>query len=239
MATLTQYPNVGTSFDGYAQQSYGTTAWGTIRAAGGDGSGFGTATLLQTMNSSTTTNGWQFFRRIIIGFDTSSLGAGATVTGAVLSVVLISVGLNDFDDDVSIVRPQPASDSSGATGDYDSFDGLNSAMTKQAADKAVSGLTADSSTYTDFTLNSTGEGNVDVSGTTFFGIVAGHDADNDEPTWGSDESTSLTWAAAEETVSGDKRPKLVVTYTPAPITLAAVEVLDESPQAVPIGVVAY
>jgi len=157
--------------------------------------------------SSTTSNEWSYMRRVFVLFDTSTLGDSDSIDSATMELVVLSGGIIDnFTDSISMVTTNPVSATAIAVGDYSRI-----LAVKQAADLTVAGLTADSSTYNAFTLNSTGRGNISLDGITKFGIRTTAENDDDEPSWVSDKGTKVTFLSADH--SGSVKPKLVVTHT--------------------------
>jgi hypothetical protein len=222
MATATFHPDASTestSVDGQAGRAVTNSLWDDIHGGAGtqrdDDDPVNRANAAQDYGQ-TTTDRWDNFQRGFFLFDTSALGAGSTVTAATFEIVLTSKQ-DDFTDHACLVDVNPASNTAIAAADYQN----HISTTLQAANVNLSGMTADSSAYTAWTLNSTGLGNIAVAGITKFGLRVGIDvADSDPGGWvlHAQKRTALVWASSEETLSGDKKPKLVVTYTLPPFT---------------------
>jgi len=230
MATATFHPDSSaesTSVDGDAGRLVTNSLWNDIH--GGDGTRSDDDDATNRCNASqdygqTTTDRWDNFNRAFLVFDTSDLGAGATVTGATLSIVLTQKD-DDFSDYVRLVNHSlydSADKKSVAVYDYQRSEPNTTA---HATDRTVSSLTADSSTFNAWTLNATGRDYIKTGGITEFGLRVGIDiADSDPGGWvlHAQKQTLIVFASADETLSGDKRPKLVVTYTPPPFTPRAI-----------------
>lgn len=124
--------------------------------------------------------------RGVITFATGDTINGGTVnqttsTYVEVKLVSVSIGDNDGDDFISVIKPNLASTNDIVTGDFDSYDGLPSAMTEQNA----TGQRADASTTgaggtANIDLNATGVGNIAAAagGVTQFGLGEGHDIIN-------------------------------------------------------------
>jgi hypothetical protein len=183
--------------------------WSTLYNGAGTSADHTASTFFLNTNSTSTTNQFGSNFRDAVLFDTSALGSGATITDATLEVVVTSIVATLFADTVGVGTSDPASTSALVSSDY-----ANShwTSTRQATDIAVSSLTADSSTYNVFTLNATGKGNINKTGITKFGLRYGSDLDGTGPTWTNNNLNAVTFASAEETLPGDKRPRLVVTH---------------------------
>jgi hypothetical protein len=209
---LIEYGTVSTfypSLNGDVGKFGVSQTWSTLRNTTTSASGRpgGTAKSIE-VNASGSTNIFSHMSKIFTLFDTSDLPDSTTITDATLGLVAISGSItNDRADSLTMVATNPASDATLVTADFTAV-----TYTKQATDIALSGITADSSAFTSFTLNATGLSNIDVTGISKFGIVALKEFDNNS-TWVSGDSTSITFAMADTTLPGDKRPRLVVTYT--------------------------
>ena len=112
----------------------------------------------------------------------------------------------------ALCASNPGSNSNVANADYEAMRDLT---TEFSAQKGFGDYERDSSTYADFTLNSSGLAAIDKTGVTKLGMRIGFDIDDDAPTWGLHNRARVTYCTAEETVTGDKRPKLVVTHSSA------------------------
>lgn len=212
MTVSTFYPDghpESTSVDGIVTIEIGAGAdWSVIRATSTGGSATdGGSTFAIVIQCDAAENKWDLFRRGFFLFDTSALGAGATISSATFGLV-ITAKTDDFSDSISMVTTTPASNTELVVGDFNQI-----GTTKQATDLTLAGLTADSATFNSFTLNSTGLGNISLTGISKFGVRMTSDNDDSEPTYVQNDVGHIQVAAAEETLSGDKRPKLVVTYT--------------------------
>lgn len=146
-------------------------------------------------------------RRIFALYDTSALGASASISAGVMSSYVNSkVNLdNDGDDWINIVQSNPASNTNLVVGDYDQCGDAVSNPTEGATRIDIGSITT--SAYNDWTLNATGLGWISKTGITKLGMREGHDAINSAPA----SVNSITIRLAEDT-NGTPQ-KLVVTYT--------------------------
>lgn len=154
------------------------------------------------------------FRRMVkalYGFDTSSLGAGATVTACTFTVT--GSGRNDVTSTEEVILDSPgaapASATATTTTDYaaTNWDGVDQATAQIAIG---SWSTTGANTYT---CDSDGIATVSKTGISWFGLRQSSDFNNVAPTWstGADENVQGKYADAAGTATD---PTLVVTYTP-------------------------
>lgn len=143
--------------------------------------------------------------RSFILFDTSSLGASASISSATLSVYIPTkyTGANDGYDLLHLVQSTPASNTAIGTADYDQVGATHQSDTTPDITSISTGA------YTGFTLNSTGLGNIAKTGVSKYGIVEGHDYSQME----CGTSASGVQMSAAETAGTSQDPKLEVTYT--------------------------
>ena len=150
------------------------------------------------------------FRSFLL-FDTSNIPSGNVVTAATLHLVALQDSIaNAYSDSITVTLTNPASTSAIVVGDWDQAGGKVSQV-HQSADVAISSITANSSTYTVFTLNAAGRSNVSKTGISKFGIATVRDVDDQEPTWANDQHVQVNWASSNHSTSGI-RPYLTVTH---------------------------
>ncbi len=220
-ATLTVFPDPGkpgtTSVDG----DIGTNGMSTYAAARStadctdcSGSTLGTTENSCTKLASPCNQLSCSVIRFLLNFDTSALGAGATITAATLSVTPSLIARDDHADFVRVVTNGGASNNDYSTSDYGTF-----GTTAQSNDVNVSSMSA--GTYVDFTLNATGLSNINKTGITKFALRCGMDINNTAPTpadsdcaTNSADGTIVFYNSADTSGTGSD-PKLVITYTPA------------------------
>lgn len=208
MATVTLYPVAGANSpcDGTVLWSGSQTVFAVVR-------GQANATVSDVTNTSGTilllesgslSNDYDTLSRAVFNFDTSSLGAGAVVTSAVLSLYVTSKQ-NNMSQSVGVTSATPASTANLVNGDYLV---THYGSTRFATDKTITSVTT--SAYNDWTLNASGIAAINVTGVTTFAFRLSCDIDNAAPTWASGVQASIDGDFAD---NGANEPKLVVTYT--------------------------
>ena len=203
----TFYPDscpTSTSVDG---QAYETTdaVWATIRADAGDGSTNCAVAMEATIGSGAGGNAYDYFYRMIMLFDTSTLPAGATISSATFDFIANTIN-DQFAEagSIALLNSTPASNTALVNADYTQI-----GTTRQAADIALSTITVDGN-YDVWPLNATGLASIDTSGITKFGARQVSDLDDQEPTWSIYKyQTFSIWASQK----AGSEPRLVVTYT--------------------------
>jgi hypothetical protein len=206
-----------TSTDGFAQYANaGGGTWSTYRSASGSSAFPCTDSFrVQIHQHASLVDQYREMDRTIVLFDTSALPDDAIISNVDMGLVGITgTQVDDFTDSVAIVTSTPATNTDVVAGDY-----AQTGTTLQAPTKTIASFTADSSTLSTMTLNATGRGNVSLTGITKFGLRTERDRANNPPAWVSDNISKLNFASADTTLPGDKRPRLVVTYT-VPVTAA-------------------
>lgn len=206
VSTLIVYPDAHTetdTVDGYTEKAnanYTTATTGDATAVydSTDGS---VATGIQH----SLWSGTYYIRRPIVLFNTSDLGAGATITSATLSIYcVIDGGTGNADSDsINIVSSDPASNTSLAVGDHDSF-----------GTTSFGSITIPTSTseYKVITLNASGLAAISKTGITKFGLITGRDISDTAP-------TGLNQVIMYFSERGtDYRPKLTIEYTTSSAT---------------------
>jgi hypothetical protein len=218
MASLVARPdgNPETStFDGYASyDDAGDTTWAAVRgAANANTTNDSAVTMTAYLTNADAAGTWNGIARVICGFDTSSLGAGATITAATLQFRTSSGPIDELTQAVNISTiTAPASPTAIATGDYN--------VTKYGSTKlcdtdlALAGVVTD--TDYPFTLNASGLTAISKTGITWLALRIVTDITNTEPGTnpGGFLSSSITIHSAEAATEAH-RPVLTVTFTPA------------------------
>jgi hypothetical protein len=198
-----------TSVDGGVTEDT-DAAFSTLRADAGDAADSSGVENQVGIASATCAN-WDLFNRGIILFDTSALPDADIIDSATLDFVSTTAKIDDFSEKLSIVNSTPATNTNLVPGDYAQL-----GTTKQASDQALSSITTDNSTFTVTALSTTGKASITKTGVTKFGLRITGDNDNVEPSCTSNDTSRIKFASADENISGDKRPRLVVTHsTPA------------------------
>jgi len=203
------------SVDGWARGPESSQSWSTIRDASGNASNDDGTSLIVFLGYGIDggSNQWNRNFRVIIIFNTASIG-GDTISAAVLSAVGVSGSIVDqHSGSVSMCEGASSSSTSIANGDYESNKGKD--LVASAA--ALSGLTANGSSYTDFTLSSDGRDYITTDGVSKFSSQMEADRANSEPggmSAGTEKISRIDWAAAD-TSGTSADPKLVVTHASA------------------------
>lgn len=216
MTVSTFYPDGDpetNTVDGYVERDQGGEDWSDMRTAtAGDNVVDAGALLVVRIRTYTITNKWNTMARPFVLFDTSSIVDSDTIdSGGSTFEFVAKETLDQLSPAQSMALvglSSPASDTGLVAGDYD-----QTGSTRQASDITIASVTADESTYNAMTLNSTGDGNVNKAGITRFAMRIASELDDVEPTWASNQRAHIEFGSAEETLTGDKRPKLVVTHS--------------------------
>jgi len=222
MATLTVYPEPGTTVDGFVAWGGSEETFSNARSAAGTSNAYtNTSDIVPLIRTAATTDLWNLFRRGIFLFTTSALTGEAVISSAVFSVY-VNTKQDDFGGGaLSMVTSTPASNTTLDNADYG-----NLGTTKQATDVNIADITT--SAYNDWTLNATGIGNISLTAITKFGLRITADNDNSSPTWGADNQRQQTNITLSDNAGTTQDPKLVITYTlgggsgPSKLTLLGV-----------------
>lgn len=143
--------------------------------------------------------------RIIRGFvlvDTSSLGAGATVISATLSLYPAYTPDNNDSDSLGVYSSNPASNTALSTDDFEQV-GSTLYITSVPFGSISTGA------YLGLPLNATGVAAISTTGVTKFGLRTTRDVGNNTPTG----NNQAGFYSADQTGTSQD-PKLVITYTP-------------------------
>lgn len=214
MTVLTLFPDAHpetNSVDGRAWRTGVSLTWANIHDGAGTDFADDAATFTLAYISSTATSPeWDYLIRSIMLFYTAVLADGDIINSVTLEVVATLRATGIASQSINIVATTPASNTAVAPGDYQQ----PAAGVAQATAIAVADFTVDSATYNVFTLNATGRGNISKPGVSKFGARFVSDINNLAPSWVSATTTRIDVASAEEILVGDKRPRLVIDYTP-------------------------
>lgn len=209
MATLTVYPDSNpesSTVDGLVYKSSGGDfSWADIRnepaLAANDSA---TSDNILLIGTSSNSGQWKYLLRSYFLFDTSSLGAGATITAATFDFYANSKTEGIASQSIVLVGSTPASNTALTTNDYD-----QTGSTAYSSTKTVASVTT--SAYNSLTLNATGLAAIDKTGITKLACRCESDRANSEPTWASNTTTTINADYAE----GTNKPRLTITYTSA------------------------
>jgi hypothetical protein len=217
MSTLTFYPDANvesTSVDGDVQRSIpyptpGSDTLANIRAGDGTNNLDYVNVCVLNLSAYQYTDKYSILSRIITLYDTRSLPDDATISSATEEFCIENASFGDsFSDSLALVSSNPDSDTDLENDDYGRL-----GSTRLATDLTFAGFTHDSATFNAFTLNGDGLAAISKTGITKLGRRLVSDLDNSN-SWSSSPARTLARClSAEETVTGDKRPKLVVVFT--------------------------
>jgi hypothetical protein len=210
MPTLTFYSKA-TAEDGYAFTSSAATSFATLRAGGqptgdDDNDVFMYYAFLTSQASSNT---FSDLARGVVMFDTSSIGASATITSATLSVrgsgKVNTLGLSAADGALSLVAVSPSS-TTGLTGaDFNTFG------TTRLTDTDLSYSSFSTSGFNVFTLNAAGLANINKTGVSKFGFRFAVDTDNGTPNWVAERQAYFS-GRTNEYAGDSSAPVLTITF---------------------------
>lgn len=220
----TFYPTAGAvePMDGFARIDLAVAgaAWATARNSG-TGNFVSAAVASVRLRGGTTSNQWRTIDKGITLFDTSAL-TGDVVDSAIYSIYGTAANNTAAYGGLSVAIDQcsPASTSTGTAtdADADNWDGV------RQADTDITFASFNTSGYNDYTLNTTGEGNISLTGITKFGARSDVDLDNSEPTYATTES-DISFSMADE-AGTSQDPKLVVTHSTAPIVFSVSDTVN-------------
>lgn len=195
------------SVDGSAERFIASETFSTIRAGAGT-TGLATDIVFRIRINShdSATDRWQGMERAIITLDTDDL-SGQLVSSATFGIVIVDAS-DTYTDYLVLVNSTPASNTNIQASDYSQV-----GSTRQADDLAVGSLTANSDTYNNFALTSTGLASINTTGITRLGIRSKYDFDGSPPSWAQGK-TQVTVVSADSSIA-DREPLLTVTHSSA------------------------
>lgn len=208
--TFNPNPNPeSTSVDGYIFRSTAGESFSTMRSGAGTTADDSDTAIDLRLTAGVVLNQWTRNTRCPMLFDTSALTGGVYVTAATLKIAsnLGGTDVQSFTLNLTFVSSDPTSNTALATGDYAI---AKYGTTHLTDDILQSAFTADS--YKTFTLNSSGLGNISLTGISKFGLVFAEDIDNNPPSWSVGGDNRLPIYSAED--AGSLDPTLTVTYYP-------------------------
>ena len=196
----------GETTDGRVSREYEATWDSAHDTADGEASATN-----QEAISPNTFNNWSgkadviYLERCFLYFDTSGIGAGATVTAAVLSLFGKTTGSTDTGISVQL----GTQGATLGTTDYNNFSGTYFAL--------ITAGNFSHSAYNEFTLNAAGRSAIVVDGETKYCVREyDHDYLDSDPGSGVSWNYGEIFFAADEIEEAEQRPRLVVTYTSGP-----------------------
>ncbi len=213
----TVYPNYygeagATTMDTRNARALVSEAWATIVVGAGTHSWADTTSgEVARIDSDSSQDKWSRIYRSLFLFNTSGLGAGATVTGAIFSISTTGkadgIGITPT---LNIFSSNPGSNTVTAIADFQTIGST------PLCDTAItySGFSAG---YNALALNATGIALVSKTSITKFALrEATYDATGTPPTWASSKTSNFDGYYADQTGTIND-PKLVVTYTTSSI----------------------
>jgi YD repeat-containing protein len=206
--TLVAYPAEGANppADGEVTYHFQSLSWADLKNSSTGNDAYPNSGIREVKFGATGSGGtWGFISRLIVMFDTSSIGEG-TVSAATFS--LRGKEKNDWlgaSLAISVYSAAPASTSTIVAGDYGSFGSTPYAP-------SVSYTNWNTAGYNDFSFNATGRAAINGAGVTPLGVrEAIYDAGTSTPPWtGGMESGFVAYLVEYEGTTRD--PKLVVEY---------------------------
>lgn len=211
-STLTVYPDAGTgatTVDGTVEREpiIGEN-WATIRAGAGSAKNATQASgQFYRMIGSVTADTFGILDRSIYTFDTSPLGAGATISAATISFYGSSVRTDAASPTAQVVAATPAANNALANADYGQ-------LGSTAFSTAIAAGSWSTSAYNDFALNTNGKANISKTGVSGFGGIEGaYDLTGTDPGDLTNGGTDYANCYNADQAGTTNDPKLVVTYT--------------------------
>lgn len=197
--------------DGFASRALAVAGetWDTLRAGAGNFSSdtAGSGSFNDLLRAGTSPN-WSDMIRSAYLFDTSPITDTDAVDSAVFSLYVTAV-----EDGVTgsgaahVVASSPASDTAVVDSDYDLPGGWGSTSFGSIAYGSMS-----TDAYNDFTLNASGEANINLTGISKFGLRQSDELNDTDPTHpgsGVDDGIRANYADTADTTTD---PKLVVVH---------------------------
>lgn len=207
--TSTFYPDAdpeSSSVDGTVTYSANPTTWQEAHDAA-TGTSLNDTDANRFVGVQNANPQWNITRGLFF-YDTSPLGDTDTIDSATLSLysrIAPDDDDNDGNDFIAIVHSTSTSVTALVLGDYGKFGIIEQHDVGQRKDLTTMG----SGVYVDWTLNSTGVGNVSKTTLTRFGAREGHDLLNIAV----DPTFNTMYIAFAETAGTTQDPKLVVVHT--------------------------
>ena len=163
------------------------------------------------LGATTTSPNYVNLFRFVSLFDFSAIADTNTKDSATYELV-VSAKNDPFSPagSYSMIATTPASNTNLVAGDY-----ANVGTIKQAPDKTIASVTADSVTYNPWTLNAAGLTSLSLTTISKFGLCVTYDTDNAPPTWLSGAVVYLALIAADTAGIGTD-PKIVLIHSAAP-----------------------
>ncbi len=200
----------GDSCDGRVNYDGSSLSWANIRTASGvNGPTTGANEVCFRYISGASANNWDTMDRFLATYPTgATITSGATINSVTTSFVGVSkTDPNSNTPSACLVVSSPVLANNIEATDYN-----NVGTTEFATRIGYSSLTADSTTYVDFTENASGKASVATgTGTTKRAVRSSNDLDNSEPSASGVQATG--WNIKQSDAGGGVIPKMVIDWT--------------------------
>ena len=162
------------------------------------------------LTAGSTTDYWINAEHMIAMYLTTAVGTDVVSAGKQSLFFYVTDGINDLSATMSIGGANSfASNTSLSTGDWDA-----QTLTRYFDDETFADIITGGAAYYEFTMNAAGLSGVNGSGVSAYSMMTDAWMDDAEPTWGSGDSSRVTFWLAEDT--GDTRqPELELTHEAA------------------------
>jgi hypothetical protein len=210
--TLTAYPDPTpetTTVDGYVGRIGVNETFPTIVAgAGTGGTDHSSTDVFCYLKASATTDQYDQLRRLFFLFDTSTIGAGSTVSAATCSLWGIGKDAGLGQTDLTIVSSNPATNLELIDADFSTLGTTTFGSVTWPA------FTANNTAYTDIAQNASGLAAINQGGVTKYGARLDWDRSGTfGGTWGTGLTAYYQVNMVENASGTAKAPKLVVTFS--------------------------
>lgn len=200
-----------TSVDGNCNHEQASASWATTHDSDGSTntsaypSGTTSHIFYLAVPNGEPSDTWTYMARSFLLFDTSSLGADAMLQPGANTLNLYgTINSNQFSLTGYLVTAVPASNTNLVATDYNKANfGTTNLLTA-----VVSSF--NTSQYNAYTLNSTGESTVSLTGITKIGFRNSADVADSPPAWAANQTSDFSYNAAD---NGSNKPTLTITYS--------------------------
>lgn len=199
-----------TTVDGMAARTGQNATWASVTGGAGTFSTDTGSTESLGVQSTTTTDQYEYYRHIFFGFDTSSIGSGQQVDSASITLRRDNVRIGGtLGLSTDIYTSTPASNTALASGDYMSFGSTSlTGSPRVMEDESFDNPSVET------TFDSNGEAAIQMEGVTNLGIGVTAAHESGSPTWASSHQALLRITLAENSGTADD-PTLTVTHSAA------------------------
>jgi hypothetical protein len=210
--TLTAYPDANpetTTVDGYVGRIGVNETFATIVAGAGTGGTDDAGTdVFCYLKASATTDQYDQLRRLFFLFDTSTIGAGSTISATTCSLWGIGKDAGLGQTDLAIVSSNPAANTALADADFSTLGSTSFGSV------AFGSFTSNNTAYTDIAMNASGLAAISQTGITKYGARLDWDRSGTfGGVWGAGLTAYYQVDMADNASGTAKAPKLVVTFS--------------------------